>query len=137
VNKGLILGIIGGIAVFIISLNVIMYINSDFDQKLIDEVGSGVPTNVMYGQIDNNTQNQQLIAKGDLDSHVMDPKDWGNTVLATNDNYEYYIQIYTVEMGDISNYNRIRKEYVTGKISKDEFLEESNEIQHDLNNFSI
>lgn len=136
-NKGLILGIIGGVAVFIISLNLIMYINSDFDQKLIDEMGSGVATNVMYGQIDNNTQNQQLIAKGDLDSHVMDSKDWGNTVLATNDNYEYYIQIYNVEMGDIANYNRIRKEYVTGKISKDEFLGESNEIKHDLNNFSI
>jgi hypothetical protein len=68
-------------------------------KKLIIEVGSGVPTNVMYSQIDNNTQNQQLIAKGDLDSHVMDPSDWENKALATNDNYEYYIQIYNVEMG--------------------------------------
>ena len=136
-NKGLILGIVGGVLVFIISFNLIMYINSDFDQKLISEVGSGVPTNVMFSQIDNNTQNQQLIAKGDLDSHVMDPSDWGNKTLATNDNYEYYIQIYNVEMGDIINYNRVRKEYVTGKITKQEFLEECKEIQQDLNNFSM
>jgi hypothetical protein len=42
-----------------------------------------------------------------------------------------------LKWGDITNYNRIRKEYVTRKISKEEILEESNEIQHDLNNFSM
>ena len=136
-NKGLILGIIGGVTVFIISLTLIMYINSDLDQKLIEEMGSGVPVNVMYNQIDNETQTQQSIAKGDLDSHVMDSNDWENKTLATNDSYQYYIQIYDVEMGYITNYNRIRKEYVTGKISKEEFLEESKEIQDNLNNFSM
>jgi len=67
----------------------------------------------------------------------MDPNDWENKTLATNDNYQYYIQIYNVEMGYITNYNRIRKEYVTGKISKEEFLEKSKQIQDDLNNFSM
>jgi hypothetical protein len=137
VNKGLILGIIGGVAVFMISLTLIIYINSDFDQKLINEVGSGVPTNVMYNQIDKDTQNQQIIAKGDLDSHVMNPNDWENKTLATNDDYDYYIRIYDIEMGYLTNYNHIRKEYVTGKISKEEFLEKSKQIQDDLNNFSM
>lgn len=136
-NKGLILGIIGGVAVFMISLTLIIYINSDFDQKLINEVGSGVPTNVMYNQIDKDTQNQQIIAKGDLDSHVMNPNDWENKTLATNDDYDYYIRIYDIEMGYLTNYNHIRKEYVTGKISKEEFLEKSKQIQDDLNNFSM
>jgi hypothetical protein len=137
VNKGLILGIIGGVAVFMISLTLIIYINSDFYQKLINEVGSGVPTNVMYNQIDKDTQNQQIIAKGDLDSHVMNPNDWENKTLATNDDYDYYIRIYDIEMGYLTNYNHIRKEYVTGKISKEEFLEKSKQIQDDLNNFSM
>jgi hypothetical protein len=128
-NKGLILGIIGGLAVFIIASTLIIYINSDLDQKLIGEVGSGVPTNVMYNQINNATQNQQSIAKGDLDSHVMNPNDWESDKLTTNDDYEYYIKIYDVEMGYISSYNRVRKEYVTGKISKHEFLEESKTIK--------
>jgi len=114
-----------------------MYINSDLDQQLIQEVGRGVPTNVMYNQIDNNTLNQQSIAKGDLDSHVMNPNDWENKTFATNDNYDYYIKIYDVEMGYITDYNHIRKEYVTGKISKEEFLEKSKQIQDDLNNFSM
>jgi lipopolysaccharide export LptBFGC system permease protein LptF len=137
VNNGLILGIIGGVAVFIISLTLIMYINSDLDKKLIEEMGSGVPTNVVYNQIDNDTQNQKSIAKGDLDSHVMNPTDWEKKGLVTDDNYEYYIQIYNSEIGFISKYNQIRKEYVTGKISKEEFLEESKTIQDDLNNFSM
>jgi hypothetical protein len=55
-------------------------------------VDSGVPTSVMYNQIDKDTQNQQLIAKGNLIPHVMDPNDWEKKTLATNDNYDYYIQ---------------------------------------------
>ena len=110
----MILGIIGGLTIFIISSTLIIYINSDFDQQLISEVGSGVPANQMYNQINNATQTQQSIAKGDLDSHVMNPNDWETQKLTTNDDYEYYIQIYDVEMGYISSYNRIRKEYVSG-----------------------
>ncbi|MGB7968365.1 MAG: hypothetical protein WCF28_02190 [Methanobacterium sp.] len=136
-NKGLILGITGGVVVFLITLTLIIYINSDFDQKLINEVGSGVPISVMYNQIDNVTQNQQLIAKGNLDSHVMDPNDWEKKTLATNDDYDYYIQIYNVEMEYISNYNHIRKEYVTGKLSKEEFLEESNSIKENPGYYSM
>lgn len=136
-NKGLILGIIGGLTIFIISSTLIIYINSDLDQQLISEVGSGVPVNQMYNQINNATQTQQSIAKGDLDSHVMNPNDWETQKLTTNDDYEYYIQIYDVEMGYISSYNRIRKEYVSGKISKQEFLEESKTIKNGLNNFSM
>ncbi len=136
-NKGLILGITGGVVVFLITLTLIIYINSDFDQKLINEVGSGVPISVMYNQIDNATQNQQLIAKGNLDSHVMDPNDWEKKTLATNDDYDYYIQIYNVEMEYISNYNHIRKEYVTGKLSKEEFLEESNSIKENPGYYSM
>ena len=136
-NKGLILGITGGVVVFLITLTLIIYINSDFDQKLINEVGSGVPISVMYNQIDNATQNQQLIAKGNLDSHVMDSNDWEKKTLATNDDYDYYIQIYNVEMEYISNYNHIRKEYVTGKLSKEEFLEESNSIKENPGYYSM
>lgn len=133
----MILGITGGVVVFLITLTLIIYINSDFDQKLINEVGSGVPISVMYNQIDNATQNQQLIAKGNLDSHVMDPNDWEKKTLATNDDYDYYIQIYNVEMEYISNYNHIRKEYVTGKLSKEEFLEESNSIKENPGYYSM
>ena len=60
----------------------------------------------------------------------MDPKDWEKKTLATNDDYDYYIRIYDVEMGYIASYNRVRKEYVTGKISKQEFLEEINSIKN-------
>lgn len=133
----MILGITGGVVVFLITLTLIIYINSDFNQKLINEVGSGVPISVMYNQIDNATQNQQLIAKGNLDSHVMDPNDWEKKTLATNDDYDYYIQIYNVEMEYISNYNHIRKEYVTGKLSKEEFLEESNSIKENPGYYSM
>ena len=64
-NNGLLLGIIGGVVVFIFSLTVIVSINSDLDKRLIEEMGSGVSTNVMYNQIDNDTQNQKSIAKGE------------------------------------------------------------------------
>jgi hypothetical protein len=137
VNKGLLLGIIGGVTVFILSISIIIYMNSDLDQRLIEEVGSGVPTTVMYNQIDNDTKNQKSIAKGDLDSHVMDPTDWEKNGVVTDNDYEYYIQIYSSEIGFISKYNQVRKEYVAGKISKEEFLEESKIIKDDLDNFSM
>ncbi len=92
---------------------------------------------MVFQQINKATQNQQSIANGDLDSLVMNPNDWETQKLTTNDDYEYYIKIYDVEMGYISSYNRIRKEYVSGKISKQEFLEESKTIKNGLNNFSM
>ena len=136
-NKGLALGIIVGVVVFILALTVIINMNSDLDQVLIEEVNSGVPTNVMYNQIDKNTQTQKSIAKGDLDAHFMDPTDWEKNGIVTDNDYEYYIQIYNSEVGFISKYNQIRKEYVEGKISKEEFLDESKQIKDDLNNFSM
>ncbi len=49
----------------------------------------------------------------------------------TDGNMSLYL-VYTVEMGDITNYNCIKSKILLLK-----FLEESKEIQHDTNNFSI
>ncbi len=131
-NRGLLVGTIGGVAVFLVIISFLGYFNSDFDKKLIDGLNDGVPKEELMSQIENQTQNMELMAKKRLDTHLMDSKDWEKGDLVSEDDYVYYIQIYQKEMGFISDYDRVRKEFVSGNISKDEFLDESNTIKDEL-----
>ena len=132
VNRGVMMGIICGVAVFLVIFSFLGYFNSDFDKQLIDGLEDGVPKEKLMGQIENQTQNGELMAKKRLDTHLMDSKDWEKGDLVSEDDYVYYIQIYQKEMGFISDYDRVRKEFVNGNISKDEFLDESKKIKDEL-----
>ena len=62
----------------------------------------------------------------------MNPSDWDKDNLATQNGYEYNIQIYQKEMGFISDDDKIRKEFVMGQISKEKFIDDSNDIKKSL-----
>ena len=55
-DKGTLLAIIGSLVVFVIILAVIFYMNSDFDQQLIEEVDKGVPADKLIPQINKETK---------------------------------------------------------------------------------
>ena len=124
VERGALLGVIGGAAVFIIILTVIMYSHSSFDQKLIDQVEDGVPAEELILQIDAETNKLKKIAKARLESVVMDRRFWGDGELATPAEYESYIVGYEFEMKIINQYDLARKKYANREITKREFLSE-------------
>ena len=114
-NKGLILGISGGIIVFIIALMLIMFNNSDFDQQLINQVDNGVPTDKLIPEIDKETEKMKQNAQRRLESNVI------NKNINKNDS-ESYMQSYKDEMKMISEYDDARKEFAKREITKEQFL---------------
>ncbi|MGZ7049603.1 MAG: hypothetical protein ACXVHO_06315 [Methanobacterium sp.] len=118
-NKGLILGIAGGIIVFIVALIFIMYSNSDFDSQLINQVESGVPSDKLIPQIDKETNNMKLNAQRRLGSNTV------NKNLNKNDSESYFLS-FEAEMKMISQYDEARKKYANRAITKERFF---NDIQ--------
>lgn len=115
-------GIIGGFLVFLIILYVIIYLNSDFDQQLIQEVDRGVPAEKLFPQIEKETANLRLRAKNRFESYVMDRKDWGSGNLASESDYNSYKLSYEKALEYISEYDKVRKQFVKREISKEQFL---------------
>lgn len=124
-NKGLILGIIGGIIVFVIALIFIFYYNSDFDQQLIDQVDNGVPADKLIPQIDKETENM----KDKAVNHLSEPI---NKNLNQNSSIQYQ-KGYEAEMNVISQYDDARKKFARREISKDEFLKEIQTPKYAMN----
>lgn len=123
-DRGRLLGVIGGLTVFIIICSFIIYGHSDFNEQLIQQVDNGVSADKLIPQIDEETVKLQINAKRRLESYVMDKKNWGNGELASPRDYQYYIQNYESEMKVISDYDSIRKKFAKREITKKEFLDE-------------
>ena len=121
-DRGALLGLIGGIAVFIIILIIIINNHSSFDQKLIDQVEAGVPSQQLIPQIDEETENMEETAKARVMAIVMDKKYWGNGDLAVPKEYEAYTTGYEFEMRLIREYDSARIKYANREITKREFL---------------
>jgi hypothetical protein len=124
-NVGLILGISGGLIVFIIALILIFYNNSDFDQKLINQVDTGVPADKLIPQIDKETQNM----KDKAVNHLSEPI---NKNLNPNSSIVYQ-KGYEAEMNVINQYDDARKKFARREISKDEFLKEIQTPKYAMN----
>ncbi len=116
-NMGLILGISGGLIVFIIALVLIIYNNSDFDQQLIYQVDSGVPADKLYPQIDQDTEKMKLNAQRRLESQTV-YKNINKSDSAPS------VQVYNDEMRMIAQYDDASKKFANRDINKEQFLSE-------------
>jgi hypothetical protein len=115
-NKGTILGASIGILVFIITLVIILYAHSDFDQRLIVQVESGVPADDLIPQIDKETEKMKLTAQKHLLNKIDNNFDKNNSMT--------YIKIYDTEMEMISEYDNARKKFAKREITKEQFLKD-------------
>ena len=129
-DKGIIIGPLSGLAIFIIMIMVIFYSHSDFNQNLINSVDSGTPSDQLLPEIYQEHYKECMNAKSYLYSHTMDMNMWGNGDLASDSFYNYYTKNYEQEVDYYNKLEDIRIKYVERQISKEEFL---NEIE--LNNF--
>ncbi len=127
------MGIIGGISLFLIILFIINYVNSDFDQKLINEVEMNTSSQDLIPLIKKETSIEESHAKKHLESHIMDMKYWSKTDIDPQDDLEYYTQIYEQQKEAISEYEKIRIQYVKKEISKEQFLLKIKELKPKLN----
>lgn len=96
----------------------------DFDQKLINEVDSGVPANELIPQIEEEAAKEKLKSKKHLESHVMDMKRWDKFNISPEDDLKYEITFYKEQITIISQYEETRKKFVKKEISKQEFLKQ-------------
>jgi len=119
-NKGVIIGIISGIAALIIFL-ILLHAGSDFDQRLIDQVDSGEPANRLIPQIEKETQKMQMKSRKRLLSYVLN-KDY----LSKNDS-QTYAQFYKDDMKMISKYGSTRKKFAAREITKEQFINDIKE----------
>jgi len=113
-NKGVLIGVVSGLAAFIIFL-ILMFVSSDFDQNLINQVENGVPADKLIPQINKETDSMRLDAQKRLQANVV------NTNLDKEDS-ESYMLSYKVEMKMISDYDIARKKYAKREINKLQFL---------------
>ncbi|MEN6592347.1 MAG: hypothetical protein ABFC12_03775 [Methanobacterium sp.] len=120
-DKGVLLGIVGGLSVLVI-FSFIIYGNSDFDVQLINQVNDGEQPSALFAQIDIETQKMQKNAERRYQTVVMDRKNWGNGNLAQPKDYMYYTENYENDLEVIKEMENIRKQYVKKEISKDHFL---------------
>jgi len=123
-ERGTLLGVIGGLIVFICIFSYIIYDHSDFDGQLIQQVDNGVPAEKLIPQINEETAKLQTSAKRRLESFIMDKKNWGNGDLVSPKEFSYNIQYYESEMKVISEYDGIRKKFAKREITKEQFLQE-------------
>lgn len=115
-NKGVILGIVGGICVFLVSFLIIMNFNSDFDEQLIIQVDNGVTANKLTPQIYKQDKDMKLNAQKRLESNVLNKP--------STEDYNKYDEEYNSEIKMISNYTQARIKFANGETTKDEFLDE-------------
>jgi hypothetical protein len=114
---GLILGISGGTIVFIIALILIFFNNSDFDQQLINQVDSGVPSDKLIPQIDQDTKKMKLNAQKRLESQTVAKN-------ITKSDSAPFVQSYNDEMKMINQYDDAHKKFANREINKEQFLNE-------------
>lgn len=121
-DRGVLIGIIGGVIIFIISSSFIISINSDFDTQLINQVNDGVSPDTLLLQIDNETHRMLVDVDRRYKAVVMDKKYWGDGNLGLSENFQYYTQNYENDIKMVYGMAEVRKKYARGEIDKKEFL---------------
>ena len=132
-EKGKLVGIIGGICFFLIILLVVFYLNSDFDQQLIDSVNAGTPADKLIPQIENETAKEKLNARKHLDSSMNDMKYWKKSDINPEDDSKLDMNFYEVQMEAITNCSELSKQFVRKQISKEQFLSQLQEYKLIIN----
>jgi hypothetical protein len=134
-DKGKWVGIAGGVIFFLILLFFFVYINSDFDQELINDMDYGTPPSSLITQIEAKSYEEKLTAKKELESHVTSTSYWSKPGLASTDDFNYDKRNYDISITAINKLQELRKEFVEKKISKDEFIMRAPQYKEYIQNY--
>ena len=131
-DKPKLLGVIGGLIAFIIIILVLVLLNSDFDQRLIEQVEAGTPAVKLIPEIEKERSLEEDKAAKHLESHVFNVKYWDGPKSVSNYDFAYYKDIYNSQMYAISQLYDLRIKYVKKEITKFEFQQKIGEIKQIL-----
>lgn len=131
-NRGMLLGIVGGVVVFILFLLFFMYLNSDFDHQLINEKKSGVSTDELTNQIESESLEEKQVVYKHLKSHINDMEYWSKTDIASKDDFQFYIDTYNMQIQTINDCEKLRKEYIHHEISENYYINKITYIKERL-----
>lgn len=120
---GKLAGVFGGLIFFLVILFLMLYPNSDFDNKLVTMVDSGVSADKLIPMIEKKSINENLKAKKHLEGHIMDKKHWYGYNISPESDLNYEITLYKEQIEAISKLKELRKKYAKREISKEEFQE--------------
>lgn len=133
------MGIVTGIIVFLL---LCVFIFADhvfedsnaivFDKNLVKSMENGDPIDILLKEIDEETVNMRNEKITYFNRDILNPKLWGNGEFVSEEELNYYANNYDNYMNLITEYDRVRKQYVKGEISKEEFLEKSYYYDHIL-----
>lgn len=125
-NKGKFFAIAGGLGVFILIIIFFIYLNSDFDHQLINEVKTGVSSDNITLQIEAESEKEKKVVFKHLESHINDEGYWSKTNKTSKDDFQFHIETYNMQIQTIKNCEKLRKQYINHEISEDYYLEEIN-----------
>jgi len=123
-DRGILIGSISGLAIFIVLILVIISSHSDFNQNLISSVAAGTPAEQLIPQIEKQHEIECEDAKNSLNSRMMSMDQWGNGDLASDSYSDFYTQNYQQEINYYNDLENLRIKFAKRQISKYEFLNE-------------
>jgi hypothetical protein len=123
-DKGKWVGIAGGLGLFLILLFCFIYINSDFDNQLINEVHSGVASDELNIKIQKESEKEENKALKHLKFHINDVNYWSKTKTSSKDDFENCINNYNMQIQAIEECEKVRRKYVNHEITEEYFLNE-------------
>jgi hypothetical protein len=121
-DRGMIIGSISGLAIFIVIILIIFLSPSDFDEDLVSSVNSGTPADKLIPQIEKEHDIECSNVKNNLNSRMMGMKEWGNGDLGSDSYYDFYTKKYEEEIHYYNELEALRIQFAQRQISKDEFL---------------
>jgi hypothetical protein len=119
------IGVAGGFGFFLILILFLIWQNYDFDHRVVNAVESGEPNSEIKILIETESIKMKISAKKQLESRVMNSQYWSKQDLASVEDFNYDRNYYNDQLHQISEYEKFRKDYVDGKISKEDFLDKA------------
>jgi hypothetical protein len=123
-DRGILVGSIGGFAIFMVFILIIFYSHSDFNQNLINSVADGTPAEKIIPEIQQQNKRECMEAKNNFNARMMSMDQWGNGDLASNSYSDFYTKNYEQEIKYYNDLENLRIKFATKEISKEEFLNE-------------
>jgi hypothetical protein len=121
-DRGIMIGSISGLAIFIVLILIIFFNHSDFNQNLISSVAYGTPADQLIPQIEQQHSIECTQAKNNLAARMMSMDQWGNGDLTADSYSDFYTQNYKQEIKYYNDLELLRIKFVKRQISKEEFL---------------
>jgi hypothetical protein len=127
-NKIKLATIIVGISLLIIFLS-IYYMNSSFDELLVQSMKEGKSSSSLITLIDQEQQKELETAGKRLNSKIYNMQNWNKSGVDPADDEKMDIDFYNQQVQSIDNYANLRKSYVNGTISESQFLEKAQDYK--------